>query len=78
MSYWDCGEYISTSYKLEVGHAPGAPLFQMIGRFFSLFAFGRCVQGRPHGQYDVGSLQRIHYPFPFLEHHHTREKNYTS
>jgi hypothetical protein len=40
MSYWDCGEYISTSYKLEVGHAPGAPLFQMIGRFFSLFAFG--------------------------------------
>ena len=40
MSYWDCGEYISTSYKLEVGHAPGAPLFQMLGRFFSLFAFG--------------------------------------
>ncbi|MCX6281850.1 MAG: DUF2723 domain-containing protein [Bacteroidetes bacterium] len=40
MSYWDCGEYISTSYKLEVGHSPGAPLFQMIGRFFSLFAGG--------------------------------------
>jgi hypothetical protein len=40
MSYWDCGEYISTAYKLEVGHPPGAPLFQMIGRFFSLFAFG--------------------------------------
>jgi MFS family permease len=40
MSYWDCGEYISTSYKLEVGHAPGAPLFQILGRFFSLFAFG--------------------------------------
>ncbi len=40
MSYWDCGEYISTSYKLEVGHSPGAPLFQMIGRFFSLFACG--------------------------------------
>ncbi|MEI7983314.1 MAG: DUF2723 domain-containing protein, partial [Bacteroidota bacterium] len=40
MSFWDCGEYISTAYKLEVGHPPGAPLFQMIGRFFSLFAFG--------------------------------------
>ena len=40
MSYWDCGEYISTAFKLEVGHPPGAPLFQMIGRFFSLFAFG--------------------------------------
>jgi hypothetical protein len=40
MSYWDCGEYIATSFKLEVGHAPGAPLFQMLGRFFSLFSFG--------------------------------------
>jgi hypothetical protein len=40
MSYWDCGEYIATAYKLEVGHPPGAPLFQMLGRFFSLFAFG--------------------------------------
>jgi len=40
VSLWDCGEYISTAYKLEVGHPPGAPLFQMIGRFFTLFAFG--------------------------------------
>lgn len=39
-SWWDCGEYIATAYKLQVGHPPGAPLFQMIGRFFSLFAFG--------------------------------------
>ncbi|MCX6234924.1 MAG: DUF2723 domain-containing protein [Bacteroidetes bacterium] len=38
-SFWDCGEYISTAYKLQVGHPPGAPLFQIIGRFFSLFAF---------------------------------------
>ena len=40
VSWWDCGEYISTAYKLQVGHPPGAPLFQMLGRFFSLFAFG--------------------------------------
>ncbi len=39
-SFWDCGEYISTAYKLQVGHPPGAPLFQIVGRFFSLFAFG--------------------------------------
>ncbi|MDP4282290.1 MAG: DUF2723 domain-containing protein [Bacteroidota bacterium] len=39
-SWWDCGEYIATGYKLQVGHPPGAPLFQMLGRFFSLFAFG--------------------------------------
>ena len=39
-SFWDCGEYIACSYKLEVGHPPGAPLFIMLGRIFSLFAFG--------------------------------------
>ncbi len=39
-SFWDCGEFITTSYKLEVGHPPGAPLFMIIGRFFSLFAGG--------------------------------------
>ncbi|MCX6243644.1 MAG: DUF2723 domain-containing protein [Bacteroidetes bacterium] len=40
MSFWDCGEYIATAFKLEVGHPPGAPLFQMIGRFFSMLAMG--------------------------------------
>ncbi|MCK9302584.1 MAG: DUF2723 domain-containing protein [Bacteroidales bacterium] len=39
-SWWDCGEYIATASKLQVGHPPGAPTFQLIGRFFSLFAFG--------------------------------------
>ncbi len=37
-SFWDCGEFISSSYKLEVGHPPGAPFFMLIGRFFTLFA----------------------------------------
>lgn len=39
-SWWDCGEYIATAYKLQVGHPPGAPFFQLTGRIFSLFAFG--------------------------------------
>ncbi len=39
-SWWDCGEYISTTFKLMVGHPPGAPFFQLLGRFFCLFAFG--------------------------------------
>ncbi|MGJ5641761.1 glycosyltransferase family 117 protein [Formosa sp. S-31] len=39
VSFWDAGEYILTSSKLQVGHPPGAPLFQMLGAFFSMFAF---------------------------------------
>ncbi len=37
-SWWDCGEYIATAMKLEVGHPPGAPTFQLFGRIFGLFA----------------------------------------
>lgn len=38
VSLWDCGEYITAAYKLEVGHPPGAPLFMLLGRLFSFFA----------------------------------------
>jgi hypothetical protein len=39
-SLWDCGEFIATSFKLEVGHPPGAPLFMILARFFANFAGG--------------------------------------
>jgi hypothetical protein len=38
VSFWDCGEFIASSYKLQVGHPPGAPLFMIIGRVVSLLA----------------------------------------
>ena len=39
-SFWDCGEFIATAVKLEVGHPPGAPLWMIIGRVAALFSFG--------------------------------------
>jgi MFS family permease len=39
-SFWDCGEFIASAYKLEVGHPPGAPLFMIISKVFTLFAGG--------------------------------------
>ncbi|MBR0244869.1 MAG: DUF2723 domain-containing protein [Bacteroidales bacterium] len=35
-SFWDCGEFIASSYKLEVGHPPGNPVFQLVARFFTI------------------------------------------
>ncbi|SFH41460.1 glycosyltransferase family 117 protein [Pedobacter insulae] len=40
VSFWDCGEFIASAFKMQVVHQPGAPLFLMIQRFFSLFAMG--------------------------------------
>lgn len=39
-SFWDCGEYIASAVKLEVTHAPGAALFQIVGAVAAMFAFG--------------------------------------
>ena len=36
-SFWDCGEFILSSYKLEVGHPPGAPFFMLTANFFTQF-----------------------------------------
>ena len=37
-SFWDCGEFISSAYKLEVGHPPGAPFFMLTGNLFTQLA----------------------------------------
>jgi len=40
LSLWDCGEFLTSAYKLEINHSPGAPLFMLLGRVFSLLSFG--------------------------------------
>ena len=37
-SFWDCGEFIASSYKLEVGHAPGNMVFNLFARIFTIFS----------------------------------------
>ena len=50
-SYWDCSEYIATAAKLQVGHPPGAPFFQMVGAVFAILA--------PHGEYIALSVNMM-------------------
>jgi len=44
--FWDCGEFIATSYIMGVPHPPGAPLFVLIGRLFSLLPIGKEIAWR--------------------------------
>ncbi len=52
-SFWDCGEFIASSYKLEVGHPPGNPVFQLFARFFTIFG------DKMHAAVLVNSLSAI-------------------
>ncbi len=52
-SFWDCGEFIASSYKLEVGHPPGNPVFNIIARFFTLFS------GKEHAAMAVNIMSAL-------------------
>ena len=44
VSLWDCGEFIASAFKMEVGHPPGNPVFMVLARFFTLFAGGNVTK----------------------------------
>ena len=48
VSFWDCGEFLSCAYKLEVGHSPGAPFFMMLQRLFAIVGGG--TTGQPSAE----------------------------
>ena len=44
VSFWDCGEFISCAYRLQVAHEPGYPVFAMLGKAFSLLSMGNTTK----------------------------------
>jgi len=60
-SFWDCGEYIATSVKLQVGHPPGAPFFQLMGNLF-----GQLASAPEHQALMVNGLSALSSSFSIL------------
>ena len=62
-SFWDCGEFIAVSYKLQTSHPPGVPIYTLVSRLFSMFA------GSPDQiAYSVNLVSVISSAFTIMDH----------
>ncbi|HEY5392507.1 MAG TPA: DUF2723 domain-containing protein, partial [Hanamia sp.] len=68
VSFWDCGEFISCAYKLQISHPPGAPLFILLGRLFIILFSGNLNAATPnlHAAVDVNLLSSMSSGFTIL------------
>src|ERR1700722_7343551 len=68
VSFWDCGEFTPAAYKLQITHAPGAPLFILLGRLFIILFSGSwdAVTANPHAAIQVNLLSSLSSGFTIL------------
>ena len=67
-SFWDCPEFITTGYKLEVGHPPGAPFFMLTANLFQPVCKRPLASGKD-GEHHERTDERSLHPVSVLEHH---------
>ena len=75
VSFWDCGEFILSAFKLQVGHPPGAPLIPYDGKGCNSFCRWRHLKSCINGKHSFSHLQRICNNVPFLDNHTSCQKS---